>query len=140
MKFIIYIIIAATVMAACQSGPDYKTVRDEVTIFHDSLMLRHEQLITNQMTLDTLLRQLPASQMNDTAAKAAGIRKMLRTMQQTEDEMNDWMHAFEPDISGKSKEEAVRYFQNEKKKIVSLDVRYKHDLAASDSLISTLKK
>ncbi|PST82910.1 hypothetical protein C7T94_09760 [Pedobacter yulinensis] len=140
MKTIKIFVLILVAFAACQSAPDYKDVRNDVTAFHDSLMLRHEHLITNQMKLDTLLRQQPAGSPADSAARNMAIRQTLAGLQQAEKDMDDWMHAFEPDATGKSNEEAVRYFQKEKIKVAAIDKRYKRELAASDSLLKVLKK
>ncbi|MNY83295.1 hypothetical protein D3C86_2259730 [compost metagenome] len=54
--------------------------------------------------------------------------------------MNDWMHNFEPDVTGKSNEDAVQYFKDEKAKIAEVDSLYKKEIASSNAYLERFKK
>ncbi|MNY82604.1 hypothetical protein D3C86_2248100 [compost metagenome] len=57
-----------------------------------------------------------------------------------EDSMNDWMHKFEPDVTGKSNDEAIQYFEAEKAKIATIDSLYKVEIKVSGEYLSKFKK
>jgi GTPase involved in cell partitioning and DNA repair len=148
MKKIIFVAFIALIAAACtqQSNgtTDYKAVRDEVMKFHDVVMGDHSALVNNQMKLDTLLKNLSGLKIKfpdvDTVKEKQVILAMVNDLSKAEDQMNDWMHKFEPDVTGKSNEVAVQYFQDERKKIEIIDSLYKQEIKLSDDYLSKFKK
>jgi hypothetical protein len=148
MKKIIFVAFIALIAAACtqqkNGTTDYKAVRDEVMKFHDVVMGDHSALVNNQMKLDTLLKNLSGLKIKfpdvDTVKEKQVIIAMLNDLSKAEDQMNDWMHKFEPDVTGKSNEVAVQYFQDERKKIGIIDSLYKQEIKLSDDYLSKFKK
>jgi GTPase involved in cell partitioning and DNA repair len=148
MKRIIFIAFIVIIAAACtqqnKDTTDYKAVRDEVMKFHDVVMGDHSTLVNNQMKLDTLLKNLSGLKIKfpdvDTLKEEQAITEMLKDLSKAEDEMNDWMHKFEPDVTGKSNEVAVQYFKDERKKIEVIDSLYKQEIKLSDDYLSKFKK
>lgn len=132
------------VVTSCKQGDNYKDVRDEVMKFHDVVMEDQEKIVSNQMKLDTLLRSFKAVKQQfpetDTLKEKAAISVLLKQLTSSEESMNDWMHKFEPDVTGKSNEEAVRYFKEEKIKIYKIDSLYKAYIAVSDAYLTKFKK
>lgn len=129
---------------SCKQGENYKNIRDEVMKFHDVVMEDHGKIVSNQMKLDTLLRSLKMLKQQfpeiDTLMEKTEINALLRRLTASEDSMNGWMHKFEPDITGKSNEEAVRYFKEEKTKIQEIDSLYKADITLSDAYLNKFRK
>nr|WP_294875060.1 hypothetical protein [uncultured Pedobacter sp.] len=148
MKKIIFVAFIALIAAACtqqkNGTTDYKAVRDEVMKFHDVVMGDHSALVNNQMKLDTLLKNLSGLKIKfpdvDTVKEKQVMIAMVNDLSKAEDQMNDWMHKFEPDVTGKSNEVAVQYFQDEKKKIEIIDSLYKQEIKLSDDYLSKFKK
>lgn len=148
MKKIIFVAFIALIAAACtqqkNGTTDYKAVRDEVMKFHDVVMGDHSALVNNQMKLDTLLKNLSGLKIKfpdvDTVKEKQVMIAMVSDLSKAEDQMNDWMHKFEPDVTGKSNEVAVQYFQDEKKKIEIIDSLYKQEIKLSDDYLSKFKK
>lgn len=144
MKKITGILLAATMLAACQQGTDYKAVRDDVMKFHDVVMADHGVIVSNQMKLDTLLKDLKGLKITfpelDTLKERIAMDALKLELVKAEDAMNDWMHQFEPDITGKSNEEAVKYFEAEKKKIADIDSIYKQEIKISNEYLIKFKK
>jgi hypothetical protein len=54
--------------------------------------------------------------------------------------MNNWMHQFEPDVTGKSNEDAIVYFQSEKRKIAAIDSVYKQEIQTSGEYLKKFDK
>lgn len=143
-KYLPGLFFICAAMACNQQKPNYKVVRDEVMKFHDVVMADHGRIVANQMKLDTLVRGLKEWKVRvpelDTAKEKMVIGTLLRDLGKAEDSMNDWMHKFEPDVTGKSNEEAVRYFTAEKAKIVAVDSLYKKEIGLSDQYLSKFKR
>ena len=144
MKNTIGVLLLMMVVISCKQGENYKDVRDEVMKFHDVVMEDHGKIVSNQMKLDTLLRSLEVVKQRfpetDTLKEKNAISALLKQLTSSEESMNDWMHRFEPDVTGKSNEEAVTYFKEEKTKIRKIDSLYKADIAVSDAYLNKFKK
>jgi hypothetical protein len=144
MKRFLSIVAVMAIVAACSEPVNYKTERDEVMKFHDVVMEDHGILIANQMKLDSMLKDLPALQQKfpaiDTAKEKVVLQLAIASLADAETLMNDWMHKFEPDVSGKSNEEAVVYFKAERAKIAKIDSLYKGQIKASNQYIAQFRK
>lgn len=144
IKKIIAVLVLATAVSACKPTVDYKSERDEVMKFHDVVMEDHGKLVDNQMKLDTMIKSLPALKQQfpamDTLKEKGLMKETQGRLNKAEDLMNDWMHKFEPDITGKSNDDAVLYFKGERKKIAQIDSIYKAEIKSSDAYLSKFKK
>lgn len=144
MKRLLSIMAAAVLAAACNPKQDYKKERDEVMKFHDVVMEDHGIVVNNQMKLDSMLKDmkgLKTSQPSlDTATARTEMEKLKTSLAAAEDRMNDWMHQFEPDVTGKSNEDAINYFKAEKVKIRQIDSLYKQEIKTSDAYLNKFKK
>lgn len=134
----------SAILISCSQKADYKTERDEVMKFHDVVMADHGLLIDNQMKLDSMLKDLSGLQKKfpaiDTAKEKVVIGIALESLKNAENLMNDWMHKFEPDVTGKSNDEAVAYFKAERQKIGKIDSLYKGQIKASNSYLAQFRK
>lgn len=123
---------------------DYKVVRDEVMEFHDEVMKDQGVIVKNQMKLDTLLRDLKGLKTKypniDTLQEAIALKSLIGNLVKADDDMNDWMHQFEPDVTGKSNEDAIKYFQAEKSKIAAIDSVYKREIKTSGDYLKKFNK
>lgn len=144
MKKILTVLAFATLAAACKPTADYKAERDEVMKFHDVVMQDHGKLVDNQMKLDTLMKSLPSLKKQfpaiDTAAEKGRMKETEERLNKAEDQMNTWMHQFEPDVTGKSNAAAILYFKGERKKIAHIDSIYKAEIKLSDTYLSKFKQ
>jgi PBP1b-binding outer membrane lipoprotein LpoB len=123
---------------------DYKAVRDEVMQYHDEVMKDQSVIVKNQMKLDTLLRDLKGLKTKypnvDTLQEAIALKSLLSKLVKADDDMNNWMHQFEPDVTGKSNEDAIAYFQSEKRKIAAIDSVYKQEIQTSGEYLKKFDK
>lgn len=145
MKNILGVLFMAIVVVACnqKQETDYKVVRDEVMKFHDVVMADHGVIVNNQMKLDTLLKDLKGLKSKfpeiDTLKEKEAITALIGDLTKAEDSMNDWMHKFEPDVTGKSNDVAVQYFNEEKVKIAAVDSLYKKEIGLSNVYLQKFK-
>lgn len=144
MKIFLAVLACATIAISCTQSANYKDERDEVMKFHDVVMADHGVLVNNQMKLDTMLHDIPALKAKfpalDTAKEKVAMTAALDRLNKAEDLMNDWMHKFEPDVTGKSNEDAVKYFKAERAKIGRVDSLYKAEIKSSDDYLAQFKK
>jgi hypothetical protein len=144
MKKLIGALLVTIAAMACTQKGDYKVVRDEVMKFHDVVMADHSKIVNNQMSLDTLLKDMKGLKAKfpelDTVKEKAAMTALIGKLSKAEDSMNDWMHQFEPDVTGKSNEAAVQYFETEKSKIAAIDSLYKIEIRSSGDYLNKFKK
>lgn len=125
------------VIGGCKNEPGYKQLRQQVMDVHDKVMADGERAVKNKMILDTLsqekLKDTVLSKTGlDTLEEQKKIKFLVSSLDKADNDMMDWMHDFQPDIEGKSNEEAVKYFQEELVKINNLDKRYQTAIHESD--------
>ena len=139
-KFLIGLVLISVIGMSCSQQADYKVQRDKVIELHDEVMADQGRIVANQMKLDTMLNSLSKLKVShpkvDTLVEKDSIRLLIDRLTKSEERMNQWMHEFEPDITGKSNEEAIKYFLNEQLKIKEVDRSYKEELKLSDAYLS----
>jgi len=115
MRKILTIVLAAFVLSGCaDKKAQQKAVLDSIITIHDKVMGSEEQLMKNKMKLDTLLKQtnLPGK---DTAT-------LVHTKLVSADNvMDNWMHKFDPEHKGKTDDETISYFEDQKKQVMTID-------------------
>jgi hypothetical protein len=138
------LLLASSFTLACNSKTDYKVERDKVIQLHDVVMEDQGKVVDNQMKLDTILKNLKDLKLKfplvDTLKEKDSLKAVVAALAHSEDQMNTWMHEFEPDVTGKSNEEAVQYFLREQLKIKKVDSLYKQELKSSNAYLKKFKK
>lgn len=130
--------------ASCKQQSDYKASRDEVIKVHDVVMADHGKVVDQQLKLEEMLKNMSALKAQhaeiDTIKEKDSITAVRDRLNVAEEAMNTWMHEFEPDVSGKSNEEAITYFEVEKQKIQQVDTLFKSELKRAEAYLSKYKK
>ena len=145
-NIVLFLFFIGVVMGCTQqkNTRDYKVVRDEVMQFHDVVMEDQGVLVKNQMKLDTISKNLQRLKVKfpeiDTLKEAVLLKNLINDLSKADDAMNNWMHQFEPDISGKSNEQAIAYFKTEKLKVAAIDSTYKKEIKASNDYLKRFNK
>src|SRR5207237_9591453 len=106
---------------------------NEVIKIHDQVMGKDELVITNKMQLDTLLKQNKAPDVN---MVATGLTKQLDT---ADAHMENWMHKFDAENTGKSHDEVMKYLTDQKKQIQDIDKELNKAIASSAKFIKENK-
>lgn len=133
MKKIITIAFCLTVflLGACKTEPDAKAVKKEVLNIHDKLMIDGARVVNNRIKLDAILRSDQIKSVDDSAK----IADLVLSLNQADENMMDWMHAFKNDFNGKNEEENLNYFKSEMVKIRAVEDDYIKVTRASDSVL-----
>lgn len=120
----IVLLVTASLLPACQ--PNYQN-RDAALAVHDEIMPKMEVFMQHSMHIDTLLSHLDSlHQMDsgiDTIALSQTLHEAKEQIKQSNDAMNDWMHAFELEPQG-NKAQIEAYFLQQKNKIDSVNSLY----------------
>lgn len=137
------ILIIIIAFAACKPQADYKTKRDEVIKLHDVVMADQGKVVSREIQITDILKDLRALKSKnpdiDTLVEKDSLHIIHGRLSKADEAMNDWMHQFEPDVTGKSNEEAVQYFEAEKLKIQKVDTLFKQEIKAADAYLSKFK-
>ncbi len=138
------LILLVFAISSCKQQGDYKANRDEVIKVHDIVMADQGKVIDQQMKLNEMLKNLSGLKIQnpdiDTLKEKDSIAIVRDRLIVAEEEMSTWMHEFEPDVTGKSNDEAIAYFESEKRKIQKVDTIFKAELKRAAAYLSKFKK
>lgn len=134
----------ATSFCGCKPTADFKEKRTEVIKYHDVVMADAGNVADKQLQLGDMLKNLAELKRKypviDTIKEKDSILYVQQRLNKAEDAMNDWMHKFEPDVTGKSDEQAISYFESEQLKIKHIDSLFKQEISFADRYLSKFKK
>jgi hypothetical protein len=134
-KLIIAAFIGLTLSACSDTKKQEKDLLANILKVHDKVMGNDDALMKNKMQLDSLLK-LPAK---DTAEKAS-MRALTLKLEAAEEAMETWMHKFEPDVTNKSHDEIMKYYNDQEKGIMSVDSQINVAIAESNKYLSNRSK
>ena len=132
----LYAIIAAAflLLTACtDSKKQEKDALEQVIKIHDEAMAKSEQVIKDKMLLDSLAKA-------NSNLKNTDINKVVSDLSTADAAMEDWMHQFNADNTGKSHEQIMQYLNDQHKKVTDVNDRLKSAIEQSEQFISTHKK
>ena len=112
-KLLLGALIGLTVISCSDDKKQEKAALDDVLAVHDKVMGNDEAVMKNKMKLDTLLQQKTKDSVE---IKALSLKLIA-----AEDAMDNWMHQFEPDITGKPHNQVMTYFASQKKQVLTVD-------------------
>lgn len=135
MKKCFILILSCSILAGCKDNTKQeKDLLNDILKVHDKVMGNDEALMKNKMHLDSLLK-LPAK---DTAEKV-NIKAIDTKLLAAEEAMETWMQKFQPDMTGKSHEEIMNYYNGQKKQIMSVDSQINAAITESNKYLADKK-
>ncbi|MGZ3776017.1 MAG: hypothetical protein ACXVI9_00010 [Mucilaginibacter sp.] len=111
-----------------------KNLLNDILKVHDKVMNKDELLIKHKSRLDSLLK-MPAK---DTAERV-NIRGIDLRLTAAEEAMENWMTKFQPDMTGKSHDEVMKYYTDQKKQVTAVDSQVNVAIKESTQYLSTHK-
>ena len=117
MKKILLLSTALFALVACNKNKandeaQEKKLIDEVMAVHDEVMPKGDELMSLKSKLDSVAK---------VSSDSLKIKDLVAGLDSADNQMSDWMEAYDPDIvKGKSHEEIVKYFEEEKGKITQV--------------------
>ena len=134
MKLYAIISTAFLLLTACtDSKKQEKDALEQVIKIHDEAMAKSEQAIKGKMLLDSLSKA-------NSNLKNTDINKVVSDLSTADAAMEDWMHQFNADNTGKSHEQIMEYLNDQHKKVADVNDRLNSAIEQSEKFISTHKK
>jgi len=131
MKKLIVIGLCFFVLYACTDPAKRENeLKNQIIDMHEKVMNADEALMKNKMKLDTLLQQK-----KDTAS----VKPLIAKAEAADAAMEKWMSGFQPDVTGKSHDEAITYFTGQKKEIMTVDSQINTIVKESSQYLSSHK-
>jgi hypothetical protein len=135
MKRALVIICSALFIYSCTDNTkEEKNLLNDILKVHDKVMAKDEVLMKNSALLDSLLK-LPAK---DTAEKV-NIMAIKLKLTAADEAMEDWMGKFQPDMTGKSHDEVMKYYGDQKKSVMAVDSEATVAIKESEQYLSNHK-
>jgi hypothetical protein len=135
MKYFPAILLIALLMFSCKDNTQQeKNLLNDILKVHDEVMMKDEVLLKNKSRLDSL-QKLPAK---DTAEKV-NMKAIDLKLVAAGESMENWMHQFQTDVTGKSHDEVMKYYDEQKKQITAVDSQINVAISESDKYFSTHK-
>lgn len=123
------------VFSSCADNTqEEKNLLNDILKVHDKVMGKDEILMKNQSHLDSLLK----SKLKDTAEKV-NIKAIDLKLVAAEEAMENWMTKFQPDMTGKSHDEVMKYYSDQKKQVAAVDSQVNVAIKESDKYLSNHK-
>lgn len=120
--------------ACSDTKKEEENLKNELLKVHDKVMGSDEALMKNKMQLDSLLK-LPAK---DTAEKT-NMKAIDMKLIASEEAMETWMNNFKPDFVGKSHDDIMKYYNDQKKQIMAVDSQMNVAIKEANSYLSNKK-
>ena len=116
--------------SCAQSGGDAnQELQKKVVSVHDEVMPLMGSFVRNSIKIDSILnnmdRVLEDNPSADTAQVKVDLLNLKGNLDQAVEGMNDWMHNFDMDNDGLSKEEVTKYLDSELTKIEAVKQQFK---------------
>lgn len=113
MKKILLSVLMLSVIFSCSKSEDkQKKMIEEVMAVHDEVMPKMDEIMTLKGQLDSI------SKVSLDSSKA---KELYVALDSADVQMMEWMEKYNPDqVKGKSEEEVVKYYEDEKNKIIKV--------------------
>jgi hypothetical protein len=98
-----------------------------------------DRLMKNKMKLDTLLKS-KLDPKTDTAAERNMMMGLSVKLTNAEDAMESWMQKFDPDQKGKSHQEIMSYYRDQKLQVTGIDAEMNDAIKLSDKYLAHIKQ
>lgn len=130
-------------IAACKNKADYTDIRKQVLAMHDKVMADEGKAEGKEMQFKILLKsgfkKVKLIQPGlDTVTVRAQINLLNMKLNDADDQMENWMCAYKNNFKGKTDQETLAYFNEQKIKVAKLDSLYQSALKQSDNYLNQL--
>jgi hypothetical protein len=131
MKRLLLTMLAALALYSCADNTkEEKNLVNDILKVHDQVMANDEMLMKNKMKLDTLLKQKI-----DTDA----VKMLEAKLAAADAAMEKWMNGFQLDMTGKSHDEVMKYYTDQKKQVAAVDSQVNVAIKEADKYLSNHK-
>jgi len=138
-KLFFFVALACTLFACTDDKAKEKSALDDVIKIHDEVMGKEEYLMRNKMQMDSILTPGPVNEkysMEDKVTISALRFKLIAA----DEAMSTWMQRFDPELKGKTHEQKIEYYTEQKKAVMRIDSQITAAVEASDKYLKEIKK
>ena len=129
-RLLITVLVAITIYSCSDNTKEEKSLMNDILKVHEQVMAHDEALMKNKMKLDTLLKQK-----TDTAV----VKTLEEKLTAADGAMEKWMNGFQVDMTGKSHDEVMKYYTDQKKQVAAVDSQVNVAIKESDAYLSNHK-
>ncbi len=129
-RLLITVLVTITIYSCSDNTKEEKNLMNDILKVHEQVMANDEALMKNKMKLDTLLIQKI-----DTVA----VKMLNNKLSAADAAMEKWMTGFQVDMTGKSHEEVMKYYTDQKKQVAAVDSQVNVAIKESDKYLSNRK-
>lgn len=127
------LLIACTFSACKDEKAEEKTQLNEVIKVHDNAMGNSETAVKNKTILDSLIKT------STDTAKVGEMKILSSNLASADAAMEDWMHRFNVDYTGKSHTEVMEYLHSQRLQVIRVDSTLTVANAAAKKYLSSAK-
>ncbi len=138
-RLIFFILLLFTFFGCSDDKKQEKVLLDSIIKVHDKVMGADDRLMKNKMKLDTLLKS-KLDPKTDTAAERNMMMGLSVKLTNAEDAMESWMQKFDPDQKGKSHQEIMSYYRDQKLQVTGIDAEMNDAIKLSDKYLAHIKQ
>ncbi|HVS91558.1 MAG TPA: hypothetical protein VHE59_05975 [Mucilaginibacter sp.] len=132
MKLTPVILLSAMLFFSCHDDTKQENaLKNDILQIHDKLMAGDDALMQSKAKLDSLLKLKTKDSLD--------VKAIDKQVSAADDAMESWMHQFQPDQSGKSHDEVIKYYSEQKKQIMAVDSQMNAAVASANKYLSTIK-
>ncbi len=137
MKKLSYCLFTLLILSACtDQKKEENALKNEVLDLHEKVMAEDEKAMVNKMKLDTLLIKADSLSINKQTA-----RTLDANLNDVANKMGDWMRKLNLDNAGKSHDDIMNYWKQQKVQVKHIDSLYVNAITESDNYIKkSIKK
>lgn len=134
-KILLAISCLAGLLYACSNTQEEeKKQLNDILAIHDKVMSASEAAMKNRAHLDSLIKKYGT---DTSKTKPAVILE--KSLDDADEAMENWMHQFNPDYTGKSHEQIMEYLHGQHEQLLKVDSQLNDANNQSAKYLSTVK-
>lgn len=135
MRSLIILLLLLNFTSCDNSEQQVKDLNAEVLDLHDSSMVKMDAIYDQMARLRKADKVLSADSLNSDSLLKNEIMQALSQLQQADNGMMDWMSEYQPPEKDVAAEENLNYLEDQKKKIIEVDVNIDNSLKNGENVL-----
>ncbi|MBS1524941.1 MAG: hypothetical protein JST19_04790 [Bacteroidetes bacterium] len=132
MKLTPVILLPVLILFSCgDNTKEENALKNDILQIHDKLMACDDALMQSKTKLDSLLKLKTRDSLD--------LKAIDKQVSDADEAMETWMHQFQPDQTGKSHDEVMKYYSEQKKQIIAVESQMNAAVASAKKYLSTIK-